>query len=199
MLNVLRHLDPPERPLKRWWWPLLAGLLLSMCGTFWLDPWAEFEIATLLLEKTTWEAAMQSHQTQPAHSELDGLQFSLTQATQRVQALHKRQSMRLDLQEVQALLFAKKPIRNHNAIQLQKLRWQGGRFEWEGLSLSPEAVQGLLLQTSTFDRWEMQPQLVQIQSSSSTQSSPASQSVIFKLEGQIQFDALPSNVALQQP
>jgi hypothetical protein len=161
----------------------------------------------LLEEKQHWQAALQQTPSKP--SEQATLQLSLTLTTQRVEALEKRQSMRLDLQEVQALLFANSAPQNRHSIRLQKLRWQMGQFEWEGSSSSPEALQALLLQTSRFDRWQRQPQLVQMQSapvmdaatSKAASSGPKSftQSVAFKLEGQIEADASKLLLGSQQP
>jgi hypothetical protein len=70
----------------------------------------------------------------------------------------------------------------------------------------------LLLQTSQFERWHTLPKLVQMQSatgldavvsnaSNASISSPkiASQSMVFKLEGQIEADVSNLPWVLQQP
>lgn len=206
MLNVLRHLPQPERPFNVGWVCFVAGVLSSIGLLAWQAHVATLEMPQGLLEKMRWEELLQ--QTQPAQSEMDALQFSVTQATQRLEALEKRQSVRLDLQEIQARLFLEKNHRQFNALQMQKLHWQAGRFEWQGTSLSPNALQALLLQISSFERWQTQPQLVQMQSTASANGGADSVSktdgtgVVFKLEGQIQSDgmaALTSNSATQQP
>jgi hypothetical protein len=185
MLNVLRHSQKLERPFIVGYVAAALGLLLGLALTFWQVQLAELDIPLLQQEKRQWEMVLS--QATPTSSEVEGLQVSLTQAKQRVQALDQRQSMRLDLQEVQALLFSKKPIENRNQIRMQKLRWQGGRFEWEGTSLSPEALQALLLQANSFDRWHTQPKFVQVQSA------------VFKLEGQLDVDLADLPWASQQP
>jgi hypothetical protein len=167
------------------------GLLLGLGGVMWLGQWAEFNLPTLLIEKNKWNAALQ--QPQASQSDIDGLQFTLTQAAQRVRMLEQRQSMRLDLQEVQSLLFVKKPRLFQSNVQMQKLRWQDGRFEWEGASLSPEALQELLMQASSFERWQIPPQLVQMQHDNAVATATpisvlkaATQSMNFKIEGQLE-------------
>ena len=219
MLNVLRLTQAPKQPKTLWIVACLFGFLLGIAWTLWQTHWAELSLPLLRQEKALWTA--QLLQKQPTQTDLEALQFSLTQATQRVQALEKRQSMRQDLEEVQALLFAKKPIQNSHPIRLQKLRWQGGHFEWEASTLSPEALQALLLQTSRFERWHTLPKLVQVQSAAgldavvssastasnslaaptSPTSSPkiAAQSMVFKLEGQIEADVSSLPWVSQQP
>lgn len=219
MMNVLRHLQPPQRPLQAGWLAVSMGLLLGLGGSVWQAQEAELNLPKLRIEKTEWQAQLQlAQQAQTSQSDIDGLQFSLTQATQRLQALEQRQSMRLDLQEVQALLFAKKPLRHQNEIQLQKLHWQGGRFEWEGSSLSSTAVQDLLVQVNAFDRWQTAPQMVQVQSDNALPGAipslvlkPTHQgmvqgmnpgmnpSMLFKLEGQIERASWPPHSAAQSP
>ena len=207
MLNVLRLSQPIQQPKIIWYVASVMGVLLSLGCTVWQSQWAERSMPRLLEEKQHWQAAL--HQAPSKPSEQAALQLSLTLTTQRVQALEKRQSMRLDLQEVQALLFANSAPQNRHSIRLQKLRWQEGQFEWEGSSSSPEALQALLLQTSRFDRWQRQPQLVQMQSApvldASTPKAASSvpksftQSVAFKLEGQIEADASKLLLGSQQP
>jgi hypothetical protein len=117
--------------------------------------------------------------------------------------------MRVDLEEVQSLLLAPSAFLKKDQIQLQKLRWQGGHFEWEGSSSSPEALQALLAQINRFDRWHAQPQLVQMQSASSFDMTAAktayggpksiTHNVIFKLEGQIDVDPAILMRVIQQP
>ena len=211
MMNVLRHLQPPQRPLQAGWLAVLMGLLLGLGGSVWQAQQAELNLPKLRIEKTEWQAQLQlAQQAQTSQSDMDGLQFSLTQATQRLQALEHRQNMRLDLQEVQALLFAKKPLRHQTDIQLQKLHWQGGRFEWEGSSLSSTAVQDLLVQVNSFDRWQTAPQMVQVQSDNALPGAvpslvlkPTHQgmtpSMLFKLEGQIEGAPWPPHTAAQSP
>ena len=92
---------------------------------------------------------------------------------------------------------------------MQKLRWQGGHFDWEGSSSSPETLQALLAQMSQFDRWHVQPQLVQMQSASvidvaaskapNVGPKPLTHHVIFKLEGQIEVDPTMLMRVPQQP
>ena len=185
MLNVLRLSQTPERPSMLVYVASALGLFLGVAGTFLQAQWAEWDIPTLLQKKQQLETVL-LHAT-PTQLDEQSMQTNLTQAKQRFQALDQRQSMRLDLQEVQALLFAKKPIPNGNQIRMQKLHWQGGRFEWEGTSLSPEALQALLLQANSFDRWHTQPKLVQVQSG------------VFKLEGQIDVNVADLPWTLQQP
>lgn len=210
MLNVLRLTQAPQQPKTLWIVACFLGFLLGIAWTLWQTHLAELSLPHLRQEKAQWTA--QLLQKQPSQNDLEALQFSLTQATQRVQALEKRQSMRQDLEEVQALLFAKKPIQNSHPIRLQKLRWQGGHFEWEASTLSPEALQALLLQTSRFERWHTLPKLVQMQSatgldvvvltaSAASSSSPkiAAQSMVFKLEGQIEADVSNLPWVSQQP
>jgi hypothetical protein len=216
MLNVLRLTQAPKQPKTLWMAACLFGFLLGIVWNIWQTHWAELSLPLLRQEKAQLTAQLQ--QKQPSQTDLETLQFSLTQAKQRVQALEKRQSMRQDLEEVQALLFAKKPIQNSHPIRLQKLRWQGGHFEWEASTFSPEALQALLLQTSHFERWHTLPKLVQMQSATgldavvSTASnaliaptspnlSPkiASQSMVFKLEGQIEADVANLSWVPQQP
>lgn len=219
MMNVLRHLQPPQRPLQAGWLAVSMGLLLGLGGSVWQAQQAELNLPKLRIEKTEWQAQLQlAQQAQTSQSDMDGLQFSLTQATQRLQALEHRQNMRLDLQEVQALLFAKKPLRHQTDIQLQKLHWQGGRFEWEGSSLSSTAVQDLLVQVNSFDRWQTAPQMVQVQSDNALPGAvpslvlkPTHQgmvqgmnqgmtpSMLFKLEGQIEGAPWPPHTAAQSP
>ena len=81
MLNVLRHLQAPARPLKFWWFAFAMGLLVGLGGVMWQGQWAEFNLPTLLMEKNKWNAALQ--QPQASQSDIDGLQFTLTQAAQR--------------------------------------------------------------------------------------------------------------------
>ena len=207
MLNVLRLSQPIQQPKIIWYVASVMGVLLSLGCTVWQSQLASRSMPRLLEEKQHWQTVLQKAPSKP--SEQAALQLSLTLTTQRVQALEKRQSMRLDLAEVQALLFANSASLNRHPIRLQKLRWQGGQFEWEGSSSSPEALQALLLQTSRFDRWQRQPQLVQMQSapvmdtvtSKAAISGPKSftQSVAFKLEGQIEADASKLLLGSQQP
>ena len=210
MLNVLRLSQAPKQPKTLCIVAGILGFLSSMGWFLWQTHWAELSLPSLLQEKAQWTA--QLLKKQPSQTDLEALQFSLTQATQRVQALEKRQSMRQDLEEVQALLFAKKPIQNSHLIRLQKLRWQGGHFEWEASTLSPEALQALLLQTSHFERWHTLPKLVQVQSatgldavvstvSNVSTSSPkiAAQAMVFKLEGQLDADVSNLPWVSQQP
>ena len=207
MLNVLRLSQPIQQPKIIWYVASVMGVLLSVGCTVWQSQWAERSMPRLLEEKQHWQTVLQKAPSKP--SEQAALQLSLTLTTQRVQALEKRQSMRLDLAEVQALLFANSAPQNRHPIRLQKLRWQGGQFEWEGSSSSPEALQALLLQTSRFDRWQRQPQLVQMQSapvldaatSKAASSDPKffTQSVAFKLEGQIEADSSKLLLGSQQP
>lgn len=207
MLNVLRLSQPIQQPKIIWYGAAVAGVFLSAGWTVWQAQWALRSMPHLLEEKQHWQAALQ--RVPPSPSEQAALQLSVTLTTQMVQALEKRQNMRLDLEEVHALLFANSAMHNQHSIRLQKLRWQGGHFEWEGLSSSPEALQALLLQTSRFDRWQSQPQLVQMQTvpvidtaaSKTARSGPKSftQSVAFKLEGQIEADPSKLFLGSQQP
>ena len=114
MLNVLRLYQTPERPSMLVYVASALGLFLGVAGTFLQVQWAEWDIPTLLQQKQQLETVL-LHAT-PTQLDEQGMQTTLTQAKQRVQALDQRQSMRLDLQEVQALLFAKKPIPNGNQI-----------------------------------------------------------------------------------
>ena len=204
MLNVLRHLQAPARPLKAWGFALAMGLLLGLGGVMWQGQRAEFNLPALLMEKNKWNAAIQ--QPQASQSDIDGLQFTLTQAAQRVRMLEQRQSMRLDLQEVQSLLFVKKPRLPQSNVQMQKLHWQHGRFEWEGTSLAPEALQELLMQVSSFDRWQMPPQLVHMQHDNAVAPAApisvlkaAPQSMNFKIEGQLEGQLVGVPTVPQQP
>lgn len=207
MLNVLRLSQPTQQPKIFWYLASVMGVLLSLGWTVWQSQAAVRSMPRLLEEKQHWQAALQQAPSKP--SEQAALQMSLMLTMQRVQALEKRQSMRLDLQEVQALLFANSALQSRHSIRLQKLRWQGGQFEWEGSSSSPEALQSLLIQTSRFDRWQRQPQLVQMQSApvmdaaiskaASSGPKPFIQSVAFKLEGQIEADASKLLLGSQQP
>jgi len=208
MLNVLRHLQAPAPPLKAWWFAIAMGLLLGLVGVMWQGQWAEFNLSALLIEKNKLNAVLQ--QPQASQSEIDGLQFTLKQAAQRVGVLEQRQSMRLDLQEVQSLLFVKKSRLSQSNVHMQKLHWQDGRFSWEGTSLSPEALQELLMQVSSFDRWQIPPKLVHMQHDHAvTTAAPISvlkaapQSMNFKIEGQLeaQLEAQFEGVVMvpQQP
>ena len=72
-----------------------------------------------------------------------------------------------------------------------------------------EALQALLMQTNSFDRWHTQPKLVQVQSASALVPSstvapalgqkPVAQSMVFKLEGQIEADLSNLPWVSQQP
>jgi hypothetical protein len=204
MLNVLRHLQAPARPLRAWCFALAMGLLLGLGGVMWQAQWAEFNLPALLLEKNKWNTALQ--QPQSSQSDIDGLQFTLTQTAQRVRVLEQRQSLRLDLQEVQSLLFVKKPRLSQSNVQMQKLRWQEGRFECEGTSLSPEALQELLMQVSFFDRWKIPPQLVHMQHANAVATAlpisvlkAAPQSMNFKMEAQLEAQLEGVVMVRQQP
>ena len=204
MLNVLRHLQAPARPFKAWCLAVAVGLLLGLGGVMWQAQWAELNLPTLQIEKNKWNAVLQ--QPQASQSDIDGLQFTLTQTTQRVRALEQRQSMRLDLQEVQSLLFVKKPHHHQSNVQMQKLRWQDGRLEWEGSSLTPTALQEWLMQVSSFDRWQTTPQLVHMQHDNAVAPAApisvlkaAPQSMNFKIEGQLEGQLEGAATVPQQP
>ena len=126
MLNVLRLSQPTQQPKIIWYVASVMGVFLSVGCTVWQSQLAARSMPRLLEEKQHWQAALQQTPSKP--SEQATLQLSLTLTTQRVEALEKRQSMRLDLQEVQALLFANSAPQNRHSIRLQKLRWQMGQF-----------------------------------------------------------------------
>ena len=211
MLNVLRLSQPTQRPKSLAYVASSVGVLLGMGWTMWQAHWAQNSMPMLQEEKTHWQSVLQaSLKVSPlTPSQKMAMQTSLTQAKARVQALEKRQSMRLDLEEVQSLLLAPSAFLKKDQIQLQKLRWQGGHFEWEGSSSSPEALQALLAQMNRFDRWHAQPQLVQMQSASSFDMTASktphvgpqsiTHNVIFKLEGQIDVDPAILMRVIQQP
>ncbi len=211
MLNVLRLSQSTQRPKSLVHVASAVGVLLGMGWTMWQAHWAQNSMPMLQEEKTHWQSVLQKSLRVPplTPSQKTAMQTSLTQAKARVQALEKRQSMRLDLEEVQSLLLAPSAFLKKDQIQLQKLRWQGGHFEWEGSSSSPEALQALLAQMNRFGRWHAQPQLVQMQSASSfdmTASKTAhlgpqsiTHNVIFKLEGQIDVDPAILMRVIQQP
>ena len=211
MLNVLRLSYPIKRPKTLWYLASAMGIFIGLGCTIWLTHWAQSSMPNLQEEHRHWQTALQASLKLPplTPSQKTAMQTSLTQAKERVQALEKRQSMRLDLEEVQSLLFASSSFRKKDLIQLQKLRWQGGHFDWEGSSSSPEALQALLAQMSQFDRWHVQPQLVQMQSASvidvAASKTPnvgpksLTHNVIFKLEGQIEVDPTILMRVPQQP
>ena len=211
MLNVLRLSYPIKRPKTLWYVASAMGVFLGLGCTIWLAHWAQSSMPNLQEEHRHWQTALQASLKLPplTPSQKTAMQTSLTQAKERVQALEKRQSMRLDLEEVQSLLFASSSFRKKDLIQLQKLRWQGGHFDWEGSSSSPETLQALLAQMSQFDRWHVQPQLVQMQSASvidvaasktpNVGPKPLTHNVIFKLEGQIEVDPAMLMRVHQQP
>ncbi len=211
MLNVLRLSQSTQRPKSLVHVASAVGVLLGMGWTMWQAHWAQNSMPMLQEEKTHWQSVLQKSLRVPplTPSQKTAMQTSLTQAKARVQALEKRQSMRLDLEEVQSLLLAPSAFLKKDQIQLQKLRWQGGHFEWEGSSSSPEALQALLAQMNRFGRWHAQPQLVQMQSASSFDMTasktahlgpqPVTHNVIFKLEGQIDVDPAILMRVIQQP
>jgi len=211
MLNVLRLSYPIKRPKTLWYLASAMGIFIGLGCTIWLTHWAQSSMPNLQEEHRHWQTALQASLKLPplTPSQKTAMQTSLTQAKERVQALEKRQSMRQDLEEVQSLLFASSSFRKKDLIQLQKLRWQGGHFDWEGSSSSPEALQALLAQMSQFDRWHVQPQLVQMQSASvidvAASKTPnvgpksLTHNVIFKLEGQIEVDPAMLIRVPQQP
>jgi len=211
MLNVLRLSHPTQRPKSLAYVASAVGVLLGMGWTMWQAHWAQSSMPMLQEEKTHWQSVLQKSLLVPplTPSQKTAMQTSLTQAKARVQALEKRQSMRVDLEEVQSLLFASSSFRKKDLIQLQKLRWQGGHFDWEGSSSSPETLQALLAQMSQFDRWHVQPELVQMQSASvidvAASKAPnvgpksLTHHVIFKLEGQIEVDPAMLMRVPQQP
>ncbi len=211
MLNVLRLSQSTQRPKSLVHVASAVGVLLGMGWTMWQAHWAQNSMPMLQEEKTHWQSVLQKSLRVPplTPSQKTAMQTSLTQAKARVQALEKRQSMRLDLEEVQSLLLAPSAFLKKDQIQLQKLRWQGGHFEWEGSSSSPEALQALLAQMNRFDRWHAQPQLVQMQSASSFDMTASktphlgpqsiTHNVIFKLEGQIDVDPAILMRVIQQP
>ena len=200
MLNVLRLSYPIKRPKTLWYVASAMGIFVGLGCTIWQAHWAQSSMPNLQEEHRHWQTALQTSLKLPplTPSQKTAMQTSLTQAKERVHALEKRQSMRQNLEEVQSLLFASSSFRKKDLIQLQKLRWQGGHFDWEGSSSSPEALQALLAQMSQFDRWHVQPQLVQMQSASvidvaaskapNVGPKPLTHHVIFKLEGQIEVD-----------
>ena len=211
MLNVLRLSYPIKRRKTLWYVAFAMGIFIGLGCTIWQAYWAQISMPNLQEEHRHWQDALQTSLKLPplTPSQKTAMQTSLTQAKERVQALEKRQSMRLDLEEVQSLLFASSSFRKKDLIQLQKLRWQGGHFDWEGSSSSPETLQGLLAQMSQFDRWHVQPQLVQMQSASvidvaasktpNVGPKPLTHNVIFKLEGQIEVDPAMLMRVPQQP
>ena len=211
MLNVLRLSYPIKRPKTLWYVASAMGIFVGLGCTIWQAHWAQSSMPNLQEEHRHWQTALQTSLKLPplTPSQKTAMQTSLTQAKERVQALEKRQSMRLDLEEVQSLLFASSSFRKKDLIQLQKLRWQGGHFDWEGSSSSPETLQALLAQMSQFDRWHVQPQLVQMQSASvidvaasktpNMGPKPLTHNVIFKLEGQIEVDPTMLMRVPQQP
>ena len=156
MLNVLRLSQSTQRPKSLVHVASAVGVLLGMGWTMWQAHWAQNSMPMLQEEKTHWQSVLQKSLRVPplTPSQKTAMQTSLTQAKARVQALEKRQSMRLDLEEVQSLLLAPSAFLKKDQIQLQKLRWQGGHFEWEGSSSSPEALQALLAQ---INRWGLSP------------------------------------------
>ena len=82
-------------------------------------------------------------------------------------------------------------------MKLQSLRWQEGNFEWEGVSLEPLVLQGLLQEVSHFPRWQTLPTLVQILNKPVSAGLPTQPYVAFKLEGRLESDVLP--VPLPKP
>ena len=211
MLNVLRLSYPIKRPKTLWYVASAMGVFLGLGCTIWQAHWAQSSMPNLQEEHRHWQAALQTSLKLPplTPSQKTAMQTSLTQAKERVHALEKRQSMRQDLEEVQSLLFASSSFRKKDLIQLQKLRWQGGHFDLEGSSSTPETLQALLAQMSQFDRWHVQPQLVQMQSASvidvaasktpNVGPKPLTHNVIFKLEGQIEVDPAMLMRVHQQP
>ena len=211
MLNVLRLSYPIKRPKTLWYVASAMGIFIGLGCTIWQAHWAQSSMPNLQEEHRHWQDALQASLKLPplTPSQKTAMQTSLTQAKERVHALEKRQSMRQDLEEVQSLLFASSSFRKKDLIQLQKLRWQGGHFDLEGSSSTPETLQALLAQMSQFDRWHVQPQLVQMQSASvidvaasktpNVGPKPLTHNVIFKLEGQIEVDPAMLMRVHQQP
>lgn len=203
MLNVLRLTQQSESSMKARfcrYGALAAGFLSGLGGLTWQENWAALQLPQLQQDQLKWEALMR--QAQPTQAELEALQQGLARATQKVQALETRQSLRQDLGQVQSLLFAKNPIQNQSDILMHKLHWQGGRFEWEGASLTPAALEALLFQVGRFDGWQVQPQLIQLQGDSGQTVSalkPSAQSMVFKLQGQIEAASFSPYALAKQP
>jgi len=51
MMNVLRHLQPPQRPLQAGWLAVSMGLLLGLGGSVWQAQQAELNLPKLRIEK----------------------------------------------------------------------------------------------------------------------------------------------------
>ena len=192
MLNVLRSSRLPRHIRLEGGIAIGLGMLMSLLWVALQEHGASEKISALKIQKTEWQQQLLMPSVSP--SQAAGLVFSIEQEKLRIAALEKHQTMRNDLAEVQALLFAKTYQGRSSPVKLQRLRWQEGNFEWESVSLEPLVLQGLLQEVSQFPRWQTLPRVVQIQNKPVTAGMPNHQFVVFKLEGRLESDALPMPV-----
>ena len=171
MLNVLRSSRSPRHIRLEGGIAIGLGMVISLLWMALQEQGASEKISALKIQKTAW-------------------QQQLLIPSVSTSQLEKHQTLRNDLAEVQALLFAKTYQGRSSPVKLQSLRWQEGNFEWEGVSLEPLVLQGLLQEVSHFPRWQTLPTVVQILNKPVSAGLPTQPYVAFKLEGRLESDVL---------
>ena len=197
MLNVLRSSRSPRHIRLEGGIAIGLGMVMSLLWMALQEQGASEKISALKIQKTAWQQQLLIPSV--STSQVEGLLFSIDQEKLRIAALEKHQTLRNDLAEVQALLFAKTYQGRSSPVKLQSLRWQEGNFEWEGVSLEPLVLQGLLQEVSHFPRWQTLPTVVQILNKPVSAGLPTQPYVAFKLEGRLESDVLPMPLPLPKP
>jgi len=197
MLNVLRSSLAPRHIRLEGGIAIALGISVSLLWMGLQEQAASGKLNALKIEKTEWQQQLRTPSI--SASQVEGLLFTIGQEKLRILALEKHQALRNDLAEVQSLLFTKRYQGQPSPVKLQKLRWQDGHFEWEGVSSEPLVLQSMLQEVSQFSRWQTLPRMVQIQNKPTTAGMPSLQLATFKLEGQLESDVSPGPVQGKLP
>ena len=128
MLNVLRSSRSPRHIRLEGGIAIGLGIVMSLLWMALQEQGASEKISALKIQKTAWQQQLLIPSV--STSQVEGLLFSIDQEKLRIAALEKHQTLRNDLAEVQALLFAKTYQGRSSPVKLQSLRWQEGNFEW---------------------------------------------------------------------
>ena len=158
MLNLLRS---SKLELRKLHIELMMAFGMAALMVVALIVWEEIHAQQEMVQAISNQPRFVSIQQVEVVSETDAsnAQLELARLKSRVNYLTRRQEEQDDLNEVHAILFANHGGRKGVTAELQSLRWQQGKLEFEGLSEDPEKWHVLMNDMILFDRWKTAPQM----------------------------------------
>ena len=159
MLNLLRS---SKLELRKLHIEMMMAFGMAALMVVALIVWEEIHAQQEMVQAISNQPRFVSIQQVEVVSETDAAnaQLELARLKSRVNYLTRRQEEQDDLNEVHAILLANHGGRKGVTAELQSLRWQQGKLEFEGLSEDPEKWHGLMNDMILFDRWKTAPQML---------------------------------------